>query len=67
MIDGNDDSKAFDKRMRKARVSRTFKRLVGFLFVKRLAIKPHLGRCDDKPKQRMIFEWQKMPVGWRWF
>jgi len=44
------------------------KRLWRYLFIRRLAIDPegYSMMADEKPSKR-IFEWQKMPEGYRWF
>ena len=43
------------------------KRVFRYLFVKRLAIVPFIALNDlDNSRQRMLFEWQKMPGGYRW-
>lgn len=54
-------------------------RLLRFLFVRRLAIVPQcagggayhdFGRVSKVPSrvpQKWLFEWQKMPKGYRWF
>ena len=47
MIDTNDDSDAFNKRMRKARVSRTFKRLD--LFYRQM--------WRDASRETMDYQW----------
>jgi len=39
------------------------KRKLSYLFIRRMAIKP--GCCGNH--EVMLFEWQKMPEGYRWF
>lgn len=44
------------------------KRFLRFLFVKRLAIYPYPQEGGKKIKKDIkIFEWQRMPKGYRWF
>jgi hypothetical protein len=41
-----------------------------FVFVPRLAIKPvprYWDRPIDDTPSKLVFEWQKMPEGYRWF
>lgn len=45
-----------------------FKRLLRYLFIRRLAVTPFRALNDyDENNDKMIFEWQKMPGGYRWF
>lgn len=50
------------------RMIRGIKKSFRYLFIRRLAIDPEHYRMivDEKPSKR-IFEWQKMPKGYRWF
>jgi hypothetical protein len=43
-------------------------RLFRYLFVRRLAITPYRALNDFEDNgQRWLFEWQKMPGGYRWY
>jgi hypothetical protein len=49
-------------------IKRNIVRLWKYLFVRRLAIDPHsLANNYEISVNIMIFEWQKMPDGYRWF
>ena len=43
------------------------KRLLKYLFKKRLAIRPGSFTHSFNTEQKMLFQWQKMPPGYRWF
>lgn len=45
------------------------KRIFKYLFVKRLAVTPYglIGKAYGEYTDKWIFEWQKMPAGYRWF
>ncbi len=61
--------------MSERKQTRWYQRLVRafrWCFVRRLAIMPMANMAgyfhvESHPPQRMMFEWQKMPEGWRWF
>lgn len=52
-------------------VKRMVMRVFSFVFIRRLATKPHPGHLHTPNHgtniDLYIFEWQKMPTGYRWF
>lgn len=50
-------------------LKRGLKRLWRYLFVRRLAVTPYapLNLLPGETTDKMLYEWQKMPPGYRWF
>ena len=49
-------------------IRRNAVRLWKYIFVRRLAITPYRALNDyENSNDKMLFEWQKMPGGYRWF
>lgn len=44
-----------------------FKRLLKYLFQRRIAIRPGSYKHNQNVEQKILFQWQKMPPGYRWF